>query len=362
MKGKVLVAMSGGVDSSVAALLLKRAGYEVYGFFMNASPSGKTMWPSSIEWQKEEKTLREICERIGVRELFVVDCEQGYENKIIKPMFKDYSRGLTPNPDILCNNLGKFPGLMKKAREIGADFIATGHYARVRKRGAKFELLKGMDEEKDQSYFLVGLDQKILRKCLFPLGEMTKGEVRRIAKRAGFSNWDKHGSRGICYLGQIDLKDFLKQRIKEKEGKVVDSSGVVVGKHPGMTFFTIGERVGERKGFEIYSSYRNKIGHAKLFVAAKKKGNVLVVAPEGSTLLRRRKIYVNGLKFISGVEPGAMSGRIRHLGELNRGVLRKIGSRWVFEFLKGVEGLAEGQWIVLYKGEKVVGGGEIRLK
>ena len=132
MNKKVVLAMSGGVDSSIAALLLKRAGYEVHGFFMNASQKTARKWPSSIDWRKEERDVREICRKLGISDLFILDCEEGYERKVISKMFKDYSRGLTPNPDILCNSVGKFPGLLKRADAIGADFIATGHYARVR--------------------------------------------------------------------------------------------------------------------------------------------------------------------------------------------------------------------------------------
>lgn len=359
---KVLLAMSGGVDSSVAALLLKKQDYEVYGFFMNASPSGKTIWPSSISWKEEEKMVQKICELVGVKELFVVDCEQGYENKIIKPMFKDYEKGLTPNPDILCNNIGKFPGLLKKAKEIKADFIATGHYARIKKSKEEFELLAGKDKQKDQSYFLVGLNQKILSKCLFPVGNLTKEEVRKIAKKNKFPNWDKHGSRGICYLGKIDMKKFLHERVKEKIGVVKNPEGEIIGKHPGIMFFTVGERIGEKKGFEIDNEYRKKTGNKKLYIAEKKKGNILIVAPENDKALKKKSIRINKIKFICGKEAGKMKARIRHLGELNPGKLKKENGKWVFVFDKGVEGIAEGQFAVFYKGERVIGGGEIRLK
>ncbi|MBU0760777.1 MAG: tRNA 2-thiouridine(34) synthase MnmA [Nanoarchaeota archaeon] len=382
-KEKVLLGMSGGVDSSVAALLLNRRGYEVYGFFMNACPSGKTSWPSSIKWKEEEKIVKKICKLVGVEKLFVVDCEEGYEKKVISKMFKDYEKGLTPNPDILCNNVGKFPGLLKKAREIGADWIATGHYARVRRKkvppvrlkiihksrpvlrgggGFEVELLRGKDKKKDQSYFLVGLGQDVLEKCLFPVGGLTKEEVRKIARQNKFPNWDKRGSRGICYLGKIDVKKFLRERIKEKKGNVVSPRGEVIGTHPGTWFFTIGERVGDRKGFEILDKYRREIRNTRLFVAGKRRGNVLVVAPEGDEILKTKKVFVKNMKFVNSEEKGRMKARIRHLGELHGGVLRKSSAgRWTFVFDKGVEGVAEGQFIVLYFGERVVGGGEIRL-
>jgi tRNA-uridine 2-sulfurtransferase len=187
---KVVLGMSGGVDSSVAALLLKKEGYEVYCYFMNCGPRGKTMWPSSIDWKEDEKILRKICKKVGVKELLIADCEMGYEKKIIQPMFEDYRRGLTPNPDILCNNIGKFPNLIKKADEIGAEFIATGHYART-KDG---KLFRGKDKKKDQSYFVCTLDQKILKRCIFPLGDLTKGEVLGIGireVREEFATWER---------------------------------------------------------------------------------------------------------------------------------------------------------------------------
>ncbi|MFH1802710.1 MAG: tRNA 2-thiouridine(34) synthase MnmA [archaeon] len=379
---KVILGMSGGVDSSVAALLLQKQGYEVIGFFMNASPSGKPPWPSTIKWEDEEKTLRKICKKLGI-ELIVKGCEKGYEEKVIKPMFRDYSRGLTPNPDILCNNVGKFPSLLKIAKERGADFIATGHYARVRKGKKGFELLRARDNKKDQSYFLVGLGQKYLSRCLFPIGNLTKGKVREIARRERFDNFDKRSSRGVCYLGKIDMKSFLKQRIKERPGKVYSPDGQVIGSHPGAMFFTIGEKIGEGKGTRIDGRVRNKFG-GRWFVAAKTKGNVLVVAPKGHEILKTRNVFVRGLKFVNGEEKGAMRGRIRHLGSLYSGKLIKQKDhaspasgprgrgrlvakmagreRWMFVFNKGVGGVAEGQSLVLYRGERLVGGGEIRLK
>lgn len=368
-KGKVVLGMSGGVDSSVAAFLLRREGYEVIGYFMNCGPRGKTMWPSSINWKEDERILRKICKKVGVKELITADCELGYEKKIIGPMFEDYKKGLTPNPDILCNNVGKFPNLIRIAKEKDADFIATGHYART-KNG---KLYRGKDSEKDQSYFIAGLDKKTLKKCLFPIGEYTKVEVRKIARRNKFVNWDKRGSRGVCYLGKIDMKKFLRERIKEKKGKVLSHEGEVVGSHNGVMFFTIGERVRDSKGIKVEDKFRRKFP-GRLFIAEKKRGNVLVIAPQGHEILRRKKVYIKDLKWINKEEGKGLRARIRHLGLLEKGRLRKENwkkgvpptypkrFRWTFVFDKGVEGVAEGQFIVLYKGERVVGSGEIRLR
>lgn len=360
---KVLLGMSGGVDSSVAALLLQNKCYEVYGMFMNCSPSGKTLWPSSIAWQEEEKMVKKICKKLEIK-LLVVDCEQGYENKVIKPMFKDYKKGLTPNPDVRCNNVGKFPLLLKKAKEIGAEFIATGHYARVRKSKKGYELLRGRDRKKDQSYFLIGLNQRILKKCLFPVGNLTKEKVREIAKKTGFENWNKHGSSGVCYLGKIDMKEFLHERLKEKKGKIADAEGKIIGEHKGIIYFTIGEKIGEGKGTVLDNKFRNKFG-GRWYVAKKEKGNILVVAPKGHEILKTKKVFIKNFKLVNKKDfpKTNLKARIRHLGALNSGKLRRLGgARWAFEFDKSQEGVAEGQFIVIYLGEKLVGGGEMRLR
>jgi len=314
MKTKVILGMSGGVDSSVAALLLQKKGYEVVGYFMNCGIRGKSkLWESSIDWMRDERILKKVCKKLGIR-LIMADCEIGYEKKIIGPMFKDYERGLTPNPDILCNNIGKFPNLMKVAKKEGADFIATGHYARVKKG----KLYRGRDKKKDQSYFICGLPQKILKKCLFPLGDLIKDEVRKIAKKNGFDNYDKRSSRGICYLGKIDMKKFLFSRIKEKRGEILDVNGEVIGTHPGVVFFTTCEKIGEAKGTSLNKTGRKKYSGEKLFVA-KKSGNRLVVAIAGSEELKTRKISLIKFKLIDGKEKvngKKFKARIRHLGEL----------------------------------------------
>lgn len=357
MKNKrVILGMSGGVDSSIAALLLQKQGYEVIGFFMNCSPSGKPPWPSSIEWKKELSALKKICKKLNIQ-LIVKDSEKGYEEKVIKPMFKDYARGLTPNPDILCNNVGKFPSLIKLAKKHNAKFIATGHYARIKHTSKGAQLLRAKDKQKDQSYFLVGLPQSILKKCLFPIGHLTKQEVREIAKKEGFPNFNKRSSRGICYLGKIDMKAFLKSRIKPKKGKILDPDGNTIGEHPGTAFFTIGEKIGEGKGTKIDNKIRNKFG-GKWYIA-KKQGNTLIVAPKNHQILKTKKVKIIHFKIINKNDfpKTNLKARIRHLGKLIPGKLKDR----TFTFSKPQEGLAEGQSIVLYKGEKLIGGGEIRV-
>jgi tRNA-uridine 2-sulfurtransferase len=357
---KVILGMSGGVDSSVAALLLQKQGFEVIGYFMNCGVRGKSkLWESSIDWKKDERILKRVCITLGIK-LLTADCELGYEKKIIGPMFRDYEKGITPNPDILCNNIGKFPNLMKIAKEERADFIATGHYARV-KSG---QLFRGKDEKKDQSYFICSLPEKILQKCLFPIGDLTKGEVRKIAKKNGFENYDKRSSRGICYLGKIDMKKFLKERIKERRGKILDTGGILIGEHPGIAFFTIGEKIGDRKGTSLNGIGRKEYSGKKLFVARKEKGNKLVVAVAGSHELKTKRVRLVKFKLIDKkerVNNKKFRARIRHLGELRSGKLRKEKKIWTFTFDKGVEGVAPGQILVLHDKERVVGCGEMRV-
>src|SRR3989344_9054019 len=222
--------MSGGVDSSVAALLLQNQGYRVIGVFLKLYSKTKNPMTGECSYLDDLKMARKVALLLGI-ELHVLDYEQEYHKKILKPMFDEYRRGMTPNPDILCNKLMKFPLLMQAARTFKADFIATGHYTRVRREGKKCLLLMGKDRTKDQSYFLAELSEKDLTHLLFPIGDLTKQEVRAIAHREGFPNWNKHGTVGICFVGKQNMQDFLKQKIKEKKGKVVSPQGDLMGTH-----------------------------------------------------------------------------------------------------------------------------------
>lgn len=361
MKQKVILGMSGGVDSSVAALLLQKKGFEVHGFFMNCNPHGNSKLPSAIDWKEEELILKKICHKLKIQ-LHIVDCELGYEKKIIQPMIGCYKKGLTPNPDILCNKIGKFPRMLKLAKGIGADYIATGHYARIKKTKNGFALFQGKDKTKDQSYFLCELNQKILSKTLFPLGNLTKKEVRKIAKKNNFPNWDKRGSRGICYLGPINLKKFLRKNIPEKIGKLLNPERQIIGSHSGTMFFTIGERIKDKDGFVIEKRYRRIYAGKKLYVAKKNKNNEIIIAPENHPLLKTKKIIIKKFKQINLKEKLKirLKGSIRHLGELIPGKLKKEKKDWVFTFNKGIKGVAPGQYIALYNKEALAACGEIR--
>ena len=415
---KIIVGMSGGVDSSVAALLLQRQGYEVIGVFMK-NYSRTNPATGECSWLDERRMARRVAAILEIP-LLTIDSEAEYCKDVIDEMYKDYSKGLTPNPDILCNKIIKFPFLWKKARELGASYIATGHYARVLKRQGNFNLLMGKDKMKDQSYFLAGLTQKELSHTLFPIGNLTKEEVREIARKAGFPNWNQKGTTGICFVGKIDMKEFLRRGIKEKKGDVI-CGGEIVGEHPGIMFFTIGERIGERKGIKLEVKFKAKFSNDKFYVTSKLGGNKLVIAREGDASLKTSEIKIKKLKWINDLEINGLKARIRHLGKLYSGRLfessefarpqthgharyrltnyssvthsprplplrelacgrvskwqtpgllniahlsvqrrTKSETNWIWRFSKGVEGVAPGQIIVFYKGEKLVGSGEIR--
>jgi len=361
---KIILAMSGGVDSSVAALLLKKQGYEVHGFFMNCNLFGKSKLPSKIDWQTDEKILKKICKKLNIA-LHTFDCELGYTKKVIQPMINDYKKGLTPNPDTLCNKVGKFPKMLALAKELNADHIATGHYARVKKTKSGFSLLRGKDKTKDQSYFLCKLNQKILSKTLFPLGNLTKSEVRKIAKKNKFQNWDKRGSRSICYLGKIDLKAFLRKHIPQHTGNLLSPENEVMGTHPGAAYFTIGETIKEKTGFVINKKFRKQHAGQKLYIAKKLSNNEIQIAPKDHPLLKTKKVFLKSFKQINPKEklPNKdLKSRIRHLGALYSGKLKKENRRYTFTFNKAQEGVAPGQHLALYKKETLVARGEIRLK
>ena len=288
-----------------------------------------------------------------------LDLEKQYKKEVILPMFKSYSNGLTPNPDVACNTIIKFPWLLKEAQKKGLDFIATGHYVRVKKTKQGYDLLQGKDNNKDQSYFLYELNQSILQHCLFPIGNLKKEEVREIARKQEFPNWNKHGTSGICFVGKVNIKSFLEKKIKNKPGPILDQNGKVIGKHPGVFYYTIGQRAGSHLGL-LYQ--KPKEDNKKWYIAEKLK-NKLIIAPEGHKILKKSKIIIKALHLVNPKEkiPGQLNGRIRHLGNLLAGKLKKNGNSYIFTLKTPAFGIAEGQHLVLYNKNKVIGGGEIRL-
>jgi len=383
-KQKVLVAMSGGVDSSVAALLLKNAGYDVIGAFMK-NWSGTKNELGDCSWKADRKEAIKIAAILNIP-LITLDFEKQYRKLVVDEMFKRYRKGITPNPDIDCNQKIKFPLLWKSAKKLGADLIATGHYARIEynKKIKKQELYRGKDESKDQSYFLYRLKQDNLEHSLFPVGDYTKKQIRKIAEKNNFPNFSRKGTVGICFIGKINLKTFLQKKIKPEPGKILDPEGKPIGKHDGIYYYTIGQRLGPRFGIEISKRSDDSKKLKRWYVARKnQRKNEIIAAPEGHKLLYRKEIIIKSPHWISEESPFKISvqggrlgrrggerkitvhARIRQVGELLPSTLSYNKKKKQFQITikkrKGITGVSEGQAIVLYhpKNKKVLGGGVI---
>src|SRR3954453_23125564 len=266
-KPRVVVGMSGGVDSSVAALLLKQQGYEVLGLFMkNWEDDDTDEYCSSRQDLIDAASVADI---IGIP-LDAVNFSAEYKERVFSHFLSEYKAGRTPNPDVLCNAEIKFKAFLEHALRLGADTIATGHYARVREVDGRFELLKGLDPAKDQSYFLHRLNQAQLARTLFPVGELRKTEVRRIAAEIGLPNAKKKDSTGICFIGERPFREFLNRYLANTPGPVKDDRGRVVGEHVGLSFYTLGQRKGIGiGGIKDSRSAKGGSDHAPWFVARK---------------------------------------------------------------------------------------------
>ncbi|BBI34828.1 tRNA 2-thiouridine(34) synthase MnmA [Cohnella abietis] len=241
-KVRVVVGMSGGVDSSVTALLLKQQGYDVIGVFMKN-------WDDTDEFgvctaEEDAEDVRRVCNQIGIP-YYTVNFEEEYRDKVFEYFLEEYRRGRTPNPDVMCNREIKFGEFLQKALDLGAEVIATGHYARVDFRDGKYSLLRGVDSNKDQSYFLHALNQSQLSHAMFPIGHLNKPDVRKIAEAAGLATATKRDSTGVCFIGERNFKEFLSQYLPAKPGNMVDiASGEVKGRHDGLMYYTLGQRQG----------------------------------------------------------------------------------------------------------------------
>ncbi len=357
-KLKVLVAMSGGVDSSVAALMMKKKGYEVIGIFMkNWSDTKNELGECS--WKDERKMAMKISAMLGIP-LITIDSEKEYRKEVIEKMFQKYKKGITPNPDIDCNQKIKFPILIKTAKKLGAKYVVTGHYSRIKKD----ELFRAKDESKDQSYFLYRIKQSELKHLLFPIGNYTKKQIRKIAEKNKFPNYNKKGTVGICFVGKINLKEFLKKKIKPKKGKIFDPKGNLIGEHDGIYYYTIGQRLGPRYGFDIKKSDKDKKFLKRWYVAKKNaKKNEIIAAPEGHKLNFRKEIFLKEVHWISDKPKtnSKLKARIRQVGELLPCKI-EFGKKIKVTLKKPITGVSEGQAIVLYKRKKVLGGGVISFK
>jgi len=353
-KQKIFVAISGGIDSSVSAYLLKQKGYDCTGVFMK-NWSGEE-WGISDEcpWRKDQKMAEKVCKKLNIP-FMTFNFEKEYRNKIINYFFSEYKKGRTPNPDILCNKEIKFGLFLKKAKLLRADKIATGHYAinKIDKNNI-YHLFKGKDKSKDQSYFLANLNQEQLRNSLFPIGELQKSKVREIGKKAKLPNYKRPDSQGICFVGKINVREFIKQNLGEKEGNIVDiETNKTIGKHKGIWFYTIGQRHGLGIG-----------GGIPYFVAKiNQKSNTIYVAKENiDKFIKHKTIQLEKIYFISGIEPELPINcevSVRYNHNPQKAILKNINKIFIVEFLKRERAPAIGQTAVIYIKKECIGSGII---
>lgn len=350
-KKKVFVGLSGGVDSSVSAALLKREGYDVTGVFI------KVWYPPflSCSWPDDRRDAMTVCARLDIPFL-TLDLKEDYKREVVDYMVHEYRAGRTPNPDVMCNKHIKFGKFLAFAREHNADFVATGHYARIIEKKGVYLLQEGGDPEKDQSYFLWTLGQDELRSILFPVGGMKKTAVRKRAKAFDLPTAEKKDSQGLCFMGKIDVKEFLEHYIPKAPGNVVTESGEIIGAHDGAMFYTIGQR----HGFLIFEKTSERKPH---YVVSKDlKANTLTVstAPENSPSAAG-SVALTQEHWVSGSRPplGPYTTRIRYRQEKQPCRLEEKDDTLIAVFDTPQKGASTGQSFVLYDGDVCLGGGII---
>jgi tRNA-uridine 2-sulfurtransferase len=349
---KVIVGMSGGVDSSVSALILKEAGYEVVGMFMKnwEEKDENGVCKSSQEFDD----VARVCDHIGIPYYSVNFAEEYWEN-VFAQCLEEYKKGYTPNPDVLCNREIKFKVLLDKAKERGGDFLATGHYCQIARVGKDSQLLKGKDPNKDQSYFLYMVKSSALNQSLFPVGHMEKGEVRELARKRGLPTAEKKDSTGICFIGKRRFKDFLSQYIPFEPGNFEDKSGKVMGRHDGIPFYTIGQR----KGLNIGGA-----GDA-WFVVGKDVARNVIVIEQGAAhpALFTQTVVATDLTWVCQEPlkfPFTCHAKIRYRQEEKSCMIQEISDgKAVVMFSEPQRAVTPRQSIVFYDGEICLGGGLI---
>lgn len=352
---RIVVGMSGGVDSSVAAYLLKEQGYDVIGLFMKN-------WDDTDEFghctaEDDYEDVRKVCDQIGIP-YYTVNFEKEYADKVFAYFLDEYRRGRTPNPDVMCNREIKFGEFLAKAKNLGAKYVAMGHYAQVREQDGGFQLLRGVDTRKDQSYFLNRLTQEQLSHAVFPLGHLTKPEVRAIAEEINLVNAKKKDSTGICFIGERNFKEFLSQYLPAQPGEIRElDSDKVLGKHDGLMYYTLGQRQGLGIG---------GIGTGEpWFVASKDLANnvLYVVQGEQHPSLYSYGLTASDVNWISGNAPAEefrCTAKFRYRQPDQEVIVRITGEdTCTVEFVQPQRAITPGQAVVFYDGEVCLGGGTI---
>ncbi|MFT5146857.1 MAG: tRNA-specific 2-thiouridylase [Polaribacter sp.] len=392
---RVVVGLSGGVDSSVTAYLLKEQGYEVIGLFMKNWHDDSVTISNECPWLEDSNDAMIVAEKLGIP-FQVVDLSNQYKERIVDYMFDEYSKGRTPNPDVLCNREIKFDVFMDIALKLGADYVATGHYCRkgleIINGEPVYKLLGGKDKNKDQSYFLCQLSQKQLTKAMFPIGELTKPEVREIAKKADLITAEKKDSQGLCFIGKVRLPEFLQQKLQPKEGRIInipkdfsqytklipafkskeselaylstkfsynEEDGKVLGKHQGAHYFTKGQRKGLNVGGTKEALYviETNVDTNTIYTGEGKNHqglyrNVLFVSNEEIHWIREDLTLKIG-------ETLEVEARIRYRQVLEKATLHKVASGLYVAFENKQSAIQEGQFVAWYKNEELLGSGVI---
>lgn len=352
---RVVIGMSGGVDSSVAALLLKEQGYEVIGIFMKN-------WDDTDEFghctaEEDAEDVRRVCEQIGIP-YYTVNFEKQYYDKVFTYFLDEYKRGRTPNPDVMCNREIKFGDFLKKAEELNADYLATGHYARVeRSADGTTKLLRGVDSNKDQTYFLNALNQQQLAKAMFPIGHLPKPEVRKIAEAAGLYTAKKKDSTGICFIGERDFKQFLSHYLPAQPGNMVDIvSGEVKGRHDGLMYYTLGQR----QGLGIGGSGN---GEPWFVVDKDLENNILYVVQGDHPSLYSESLLATDMNWITNDDTAdtvQCTAKFRYRQPDQEVTVKKLpNNEALITFAKHQKAITPGQAVVLYDGDVCLGGGTI---
>jgi tRNA-uridine 2-sulfurtransferase len=358
-KQRVVVGLSGGVDSAVSAWLLKEQGFEVIGLFMkNWEDDDDSEYCSSNVDFVDAAAVADV---LGI-EIEHVNFAAEYKDRVFAEFLREYQAGRTPNPDVLCNAEIKFKAFLDHAMRLGAHKIATGHYARVREVGDRFELLKGLDPAKDQSYFLHRLNQPQLSRTLFPVGELKKTEVRRLAAEIGLPNAKKKDSTGICFIGERPFREFLNRYLSHAPGPIEDERGKTLGQHLGLSFYTLGQRQGLGIG-GVKGRGDAQGGHAPWFVARKDlpRNALVVVQGHGHADLQYSALTADDVSWTAGEPPapGRYAAKTRYRQADAACSLSLEGGAFALDFDEAQWAVTPGQSAVLYDGEVCLGGGVI---